>query len=135
MLIGISNHLEREARALVGEVVVASVFQDAEFFNAETRRRYEHLAEDAALVCALGAGMPEAPGIAIRGAALAADDPMNGEWIVAVVGPHFAAALVARETPDPRHGDRQPFEHCLTYDRSLVIEATDQLLRRVLANG
>ena len=134
MLLALSRHLEHEAKALQGEAVVASVFQDALFFTTETRRGYEELAEAAALVCALGPGMPEAPGVGIRGAALATDDPLNGEWIVAVVGPHFAAALVARETGEGGTQD-QPFEHCVTYDRALVVEATDQLLRRVLRSG
>jgi EAL domain-containing protein (putative c-di-GMP-specific phosphodiesterase class I) len=134
MLLALSRHLEREAATLEGEAVVAAVFQDASFFTAETRRGYEELADAAALVCALGPGMPEAPGAGIRGAALATDDPLNGEWIVAVVGPHFAAALVARETGAGGAAD-QPFEHCVTYDRDLVVEATDQLLRRVLRSG
>jgi DICT domain-containing protein len=134
MLLALSRHLEREAKTLEGEAVVAAVFQDASFFTAETRRGYEELAEAAALVCALGPGMPETPGVGIRGAALATDDPLNGEWIVAVVGPHFAAALVARETGQGGTPD-QPFEHCVTYDRALVVEATDQLLRRVLRSG
>jgi hypothetical protein len=135
MLLALSRHLEREAKTLVGEAVVAAVFQDASFFTDETRRGYEDLAENAALVCALGPGMPQSPGAAIRGAALASDDPMNGEWIVAVVGPHFAAALVARETGRGGTDDPQPFEHCLTYDRTLVIEVTDQLLRRVIRSS
>jgi EAL domain-containing protein (putative c-di-GMP-specific phosphodiesterase class I) len=134
MLLALSRHLEREATTLEGEAVVAAVFQDASFFTADTRRGYEELAEAAALVCALGPGMPEAPGAGIRGAALATDDPLSGEWIVAVVGPHFAAALVAREIGDPGTAD-QPFEHCVTYDRNLVVEVADQLLRRVLRSG
>jgi EAL domain-containing protein (putative c-di-GMP-specific phosphodiesterase class I) len=134
MLVALSHHLEREAGTLEGEAVVAAVFQDASFFTARTRRNYEELAEAAALVCALGPGMPEAPGTGVRGAALASDDPMDGEWIVAVVGPHFAAALVAREIGGPGTGD-QPFEHCVTYDRNLVVEVADQLLRRVLRSG
>jgi len=131
MLLALSRHLEREATTLEGEAVVAAVFQDSSFFTTETRSGYEELAEAAALVCALGPGMPEAPGTGIRGASLAPDDPLNGEWIVAVVGPHFAAALVARETGAGGNAD-QPFEHCVTYDRTLVVEATDQLLGRVL---
>jgi EAL domain-containing protein (putative c-di-GMP-specific phosphodiesterase class I) len=135
MLLALSRHLEHEAATLVGEAVVAAAFQDASFFTDDTRRGYEELAEDAALVCAIGPGMSEAPGKAVRGAALANDDPMNGEWIVTVVGPHFAAALVARETEGGGADDPQRFEHCLTYDRTLVVEATDQLLRRVLRSG
>lgn len=59
---------------------------------------------------------------------------MNGEWIVAVVAPHFAAALVARGTGEGGAGE-ELFGHCVTYDRTLVVEAADQLLRRVLRSG
>ena len=134
LLVALSQHLEREASTLSGEAVVVSLFQRAEFFDGETRRRYEDLAKRAALVCALGPGMSTAPGRGVRGASLAADDPLNGEWIVAVIGPHFAAVLVAREA-ERGSGDQELFEHCVTYDRALVVEATDQLLARVVRSA
>ena len=135
MLVGLSHHLEREAMALSGEAVVVAAFQDAAFFTDDTRRRYEELAASAALVCALGPGMAESPGTAIRGASLGEEDPLNGEWIVAVVGPHFAGALVAREVGDGGPDGREAFDYCVTYDRALVIEASDPVLRRVLRSG
>ncbi len=134
MLLDLSHHLEREAMALSGEAVVVAVFQDAAFFSDDTRRRYEELAASAALVCALGPGMAESPGTAVRGASLSEEDPLNGEWIVAVVGPHFAGALLAREVGDGGPDGRGAFDYCVTYDRALVIEASDQVLRRVLGS-
>jgi EAL domain-containing protein (putative c-di-GMP-specific phosphodiesterase class I) len=135
MLVGLSHHLEREAMTLSGEAVVVAVFQHAAFFTDDTRRRYEELAGSAALVCALGPGMAESPGTAIRGASLSEEDPLNGEWIVAVVGPHFAGALVAREVGEGGPDGRELFDYCVTYDRALVIEASDHVLRRVLRSG
>ncbi len=44
----------------------------------------------------------------VRGADLHADDPVLDKWDIAVVGPHFAAALLARDpaTADPTPGAR-----------------------------
>ena len=52
-----------------------------------------------------------------------------------VVGPHFAGALVARSLGDGGRDAEQRFEFFVTYDRSLVIEAADSLLRHVVRNG
>jgi DICT domain-containing protein len=67
----------------------------------------------------------------VRGADLGDDDPLRGEWSVAVLGPHFAAALVAVDLGDdgPEHDRR--FDFALTYDRELVTEAAAALMRRV----
>ena len=43
----------------------------------------------------------------VRGAALTDDDPLRTEWDVAVVGPHVAAALVARPSGDGGTGVRR----------------------------
>jgi len=43
-------------------------------------------------------GAEPAPGV--RGAALSGDDVLRGEWDLAVLGPHFAGALVARDLGD-----------------------------------
>ena len=92
--------------------ILLGCFQEARFLTAATVRRYaDAVARTAALVGVLGTEMPGAPvsGVpALRGAAIAGDDPLRGEWNVVVVGPHFAGALVARDPaddgPDP---DRQ----------------------------
>lgn len=88
-------HAVRAEAERSGAVVLAT-FQDRRFFTARIRRRYERLARDAALVGALGVGMPSEPGECVRGAALSPDDGLAGEWDV-VVGPHFARAFVARD--------------------------------------
>ena len=51
---------------------------------------------------------------------------------MAVLGPHFAAALVAIDLGDDGPDLEREFDFTLTYDRDLVIEATNSLMVRVL---
>lgn len=80
--------------------------------------------------------MPAEPEPGLRGADLAAGDPVLREWNVAVVGPHFAAALVARgldeaDLPAGADPDRA-FDDVLTHDRPLVLEVARSLLARTV---
>jgi DICT domain-containing protein len=73
--------------------------------------------------------MAEAPVPGVRGARLGADDPLRGEWNVIVVGPHQAAALVARDLGDTGAEPDRRFDFAVTHDRALVVEAARSLLR------
>lgn len=131
LLLAMSLHLERQA-ALVGSgAIVLSAFQDARHFTPKTLRRYERLAASSSFVVALGVGMPGRPAAGVRGAELDPEDPLHGEWSVAVLGPHFAAALVAVDLGDDGPEMSRRFEYALTYDRASVVEAAHTLVRRV----
>ncbi|HWT92915.1 MAG TPA: EAL domain-containing protein, partial [Solirubrobacteraceae bacterium] len=134
LLLAMSLQLEQQAAALGDTALVVSAFQSAERFTPLTRRRYTLLAADAAFVAALGVGMEPEPAPGVRGAALRDGDPLEGEWSVAVLGPHFAAALVAMDLGDEAGSDKEMerrFDFSLTYDRDLVVEAAAALMRRV----
>jgi EAL domain-containing protein (putative c-di-GMP-specific phosphodiesterase class I) len=128
-LMPLSRHLE----ALAGEgpqpPVLLACFQDDRHFTAGTARRFSRIARHSPLVAALGAGMAEAPVPGVRGARLGADDPLRGEWNVIVVGPHQAAALVARDLGDTGAEPDRRFDFAVTHDRALVVEAARSLLR------
>jgi DICT domain-containing protein len=64
----------------------------------------------------------------VRGAGLGLGDALRGEWNVIVVGPHHAAALVARDLGDTGPDRDRRFEFALTHDRGLVLEAARSLL-------
>jgi EAL domain-containing protein (putative c-di-GMP-specific phosphodiesterase class I) len=133
LLLALSRQLEAEAITLGPEAVVIAAFQDIEFFTPSTRRRYVELAEHAAFVAAVGAGLPGEPAPGVRGASIASDHPLRGEWCVMVIAPHFAGAFVARD-----QGDRGPdldrtFDFFLTYERRLVLEAARSLMRLIQA--
>ena len=134
LLLALSMQLEQQAMALGSGAVVISAFQAAERFTSRTRRRYTALAADAAFVGALGVGMGAEPAPGVRGAALSDDDPLLGEWSIAVLGPHFSGALVALDRGDSGPEMDRTFDFALTYDRDLVIAAANSLLTRVLAH-
>ena len=56
---------------------------------------------------------------------------MRGEWDVVVLGPHFSAALLARDLGDDGPDLQRTFEYALTYDRDTVVRAASALLSRV----
>ena len=66
----------------------------------------------------LGQDMPSEPAHGVRGALVHATDPLRLEWTVAVVSPHFAAALTAYDLGEEAPDDRR-YEFVLTYDREL----------------
>jgi hypothetical protein len=132
LLLAISKHLEAQVAAQGEAAVVLASFQEARHFTARSAARYQQLATHAALVGALGVGIGSEPAPGVRGAALDADDPLKGEWNVVVIGPHFAAAFVARDLGDTGCADMaRRFDFCLTYDRSLAVDAARGLLARI----
>ena len=131
LLIELSKQLEREASRIGETCVVTAAFQEARHFTPATKVRYAELAERTGFVCALGEGLSEAPLPGVRGAALAAGDPVRGEWDVTVLSPHFSTALLARDLGDEGPDLDRMFEYALTYERDTVVAATRSLLARV----
>jgi EAL domain-containing protein (putative c-di-GMP-specific phosphodiesterase class I) len=131
LLIEISKHLERQAMIAGGSTVVLATFQDASFFTQATRRRYAQLASQAALVGALGQGMPPEPLPGVRGCVLDPSDPLVGEWDIVVVGPHFTATLVARDLGDTGPDNDRRFEFVLSHNQELAIQVAFVLMSRV----
>ena len=131
LLIEMSKHLEAQAVHAGESTVVLATFQHAEFFTPRTRERYQHLARRTAFVGALGAGMPAVPALGVRGGVLDLGDPLIGEWDLAVVGPHFAATLVARDLGDSGPDRLRRFEFVLSHDRDLAIQVALALMTRV----
>jgi len=135
LLLSMSLLLESQAVSLGHEAVIVGAFQHAERFTPTTHRRYTALATDAAFVGALGVDMDPRPAPGVRGATLAPDDPLLGEWSVIVLGPHFAGALVAVDLGDEGPDMERRFDFTLTYERELVVEAANSLMRRVVPLG
>jgi EAL domain-containing protein (putative c-di-GMP-specific phosphodiesterase class I) len=132
LLLPTSRFLEARASREPEPPVVLSTFQAARHFTPDTARRYARLASEASFVGAVAADLGDQPVPGVRGAALAPDDPVRGEWDVLVTTPHFAAALVARDLGDDGpDGDRR-FDYVVTYDRELVLAAARSLLARIV---
>jgi EAL domain-containing protein (putative c-di-GMP-specific phosphodiesterase class I) len=127
LLIETSKHIEHQALRSGEATAVLATFQDVAFFTPDTRRRYGRLAEHAAFVGVLGRGMPPAPMPGIRGGHLSPDDPLLAEWDIAVIGPHFASCLVARDLGDSGPDRQRRFEFVLSHNRELAIKVATLL--------
>jgi DICT domain-containing protein len=108
--------------------VLLACFQEARHFTPATIRRYAAIARRSPLVAALGTNLSDEPAPGVRGAHFGAGDALRGEWNVLVVGPHQAAALVARDLGDTGPEPERRFEFATTYDRALVVAAARSLL-------
>jgi EAL domain-containing protein (putative c-di-GMP-specific phosphodiesterase class I) len=130
-LLAHSVAIEHRATADPDPVVAFGTFQSARHFTPDTARRYARLARRSAFVGAFGVGMGPAPAAGVRGAALEANEALAGEWNVLVVGPHQAAALIARDLGDRGPDLERRFAHTLIEDRELVLHAARALMLRV----
>lgn len=129
LLAALSRELETRAREQGGYGVVLAALPGAEDWTAAVRDGFTELTEHTAFVAVLGPGIPTEPAPGVRGVALTPGEPLGGEWCLAVVGPHFAAALTARGLPGPAGEAR--YEYALTYDRPLAVRAATALMARV----
>ncbi|MEU4564581.1 EAL domain-containing protein [Actinoplanes sp. NPDC023936] len=128
-LMPLSRHLEALAGGAEPPVLLAC-FQEARHFTPATSARFRRIAAHSPLVAALGVGLPAEPVPGVRGACLG-DDRLRGEWNVIVVGPHRAAALVARDLGDDGPDSARRFDFAITHDRALVVAAARSLLRHI----
>jgi hypothetical protein len=135
VLLSVSRALEAKALELGDHAIVVATFQEARHFTAATYTRYRRLASRVAFIAALGVGMSEDPAPGVRGASLDRDDPLRDEWNIAVLGPHFAGALVARDLGDRGPDRDRRFEFVLTFDRDLVVDVAAALIARVTSAG
>jgi EAL domain-containing protein (putative c-di-GMP-specific phosphodiesterase class I) len=131
LLIEISKHLERQAMLSGEATAVLASFQEAVFFTPATRRRYLQLAQRAAFVGVFGRGMPLTPMPGIRGGHLSPADPLLSEWDIAVIGPHFASCLTARDLGDSGPDLQRRFEFVLSHNRELAIKVATALFSRI----
>jgi EAL domain-containing protein (putative c-di-GMP-specific phosphodiesterase class I) len=132
LLLGVSRHLENQGLALETPPVVLGTFQEARHFTPYTAERYARLALRCPLVVGLGVDLPVAPVAGVRGADVRADDPLHGEWVVAVVGTHYAGALIAKDLGDHGPDRDRRFAFVLTHDHETVLAAARSLLERVI---
>ncbi len=128
LLMPMSRYLEAQAGQGAQPPVLLACFQEDRHFTAATARRFAGIAAHSPLVAALGVGLPDEPAPGVRGADLAADDPLRGEWNVIVVGPHHAAALAARDLGEGGPDGDRGFDFVVTHDRRLVLQAARSLL-------
>jgi len=81
----------------------------------------------------LGVGLSQEPAPGIRGVELSPDDPVSGEWVVAVIGTHYLGALIAKDLGDDDSTTERErrFSFIVTHDHETVLAAARSLLGRV----
>lgn len=131
LLLDLSLHIETQGRHLDQAPVVLSAFQTGERFTPATTVRYRRLAGRCPLVGALGVGLSIDPVLGVHSVSLTADDPLAQEWTVTTIGPHYAAALVARDLGDTGPDHERRFEFVVTHDREIVLAAARSLMSRL----
>ncbi len=132
-LVAISRHLEEQARNSTDTPMVLTALQDGRHFGRPTRDRYGAMATACPLVAVFGRHLGAEAPHAVRTVDIDAIDPLCSQWVVLTLGPHTAAALIARERgpqADRAEGDRQ-FDFVVTHDRTVVTAAAVALLNRV----
>ncbi|MCV7131658.1 EAL domain-containing protein [Mycobacterium hodleri] len=132
-LMTISRHLEEQARHREDTPMVLTALQDGVHFGLPTRRRYEALAATSPLVAVFGTNIAPNHPVGVRVVTLDATDTLGSQWVVVTLGPHTAAALVARERRGqvPTADDDREFDFVVTHDRTVVTAVASALLNRV----
>ena len=134
-LTAFSRHIESQARNAADPPILLTALQRAKRFTGRTRRDYLDFATRSPLVAVFAENLSTDLGPGVRQVCLDPDDALTLEWTVVALGPHTAAALIAREHPDNalygrRDADRR-FDFIITYDRLLVTAAACNLLDRI----
>jgi len=132
-LVPFSRHMEAQARHATDPPMVLTTVQRVENFSEHTRARYREIAKSSPLVAIFGVGLPGDLGPGIRGVDLDPADPLCALWIVLILGPHHAAALIAREqdVAGSMPESERHFDLAITFDRILVTVVARSLLERI----
>ena len=132
MVAEMREQLESHILTLREFPVVLSTFQSATKFDQETRDLYVDVAKRSSLVAAFGSDMDDDPAPGVKGANIVDGDPLQDEWDLVAVGPHFAAALAALDMGVVGPAGERRFNYAVTYDREVVLSLALSLLGRVL---
>ena len=121
------RHLEERALELGGSGLLVAALDGARDLTPERHSRYVQLGRSLAFCAIVGPDVPAEPMPGVRGGLVLPGDPAVHDRAVAVVAPHFAAALVAHARP----GDGTLSDYVLTYDRSRAVAVAAALAARV----
>ncbi|OWY60807.1 hypothetical protein B7486_67180, partial [cyanobacterium TDX16] len=131
-LLATSLLLEGQALRQPIAPLLLSTFQDVRFVTSATQERYAAYARTCPLVAMFGVGLAEDLVPGARGADLDPEDPLRYEWVVVVLTPHYAAALIGRDLGDGGAAPDRRFEFAVTYDRQKVRVAATSLMERII---
>jgi hypothetical protein len=129
LLLAMTEHLEEQAQGLGHTAVLVAAFDRDRHVTDLLRARYARLGAELAFCAVMGRDVPPdlAPGV--HGGL--AGDPARGEWTIAVVGPHYASALVAHQRSMAGPDGEPVYDYVLTYDRGVATAVAASLTARV----
>lgn len=130
LLHAMTQHLEDQARGLGRTALLVAAFDGDRRFTPHVRHRYAQLGHELAFCAVLGRGLPLDPAPGVLGASVVPGDPIGSEWAIAVVAPHYAAALVAHERSEPGPDGGPLYDYVLTCDRGLATAVAAALTAR-----
>ena len=133
-LIDICRELEAQAVGAGPSTMVLAAFQHARHFDAATAHRYRQIADSGGFVAAIGAEMAVEPVAGVRGAMLDDDDPLQDQWVLALLGPQHAVCMAALDMGDDVPEAERRFRYVLTHRRERVVAVARALLGRVAAD-
>jgi EAL domain-containing protein (putative c-di-GMP-specific phosphodiesterase class I) len=131
LLVGLAAQLESHGGEHNEACALLTCFQRAEFFGARTRDRYGQLAARNAYTVVLAEGLEPLTLPGLQLAPLERSSKMCQEWVTIVIGPHYAAALVAQDLGDERPDPDRRFRFIYSHDRGKVIDAARTYLRHL----
>lgn len=129
LLIEMSKALEEQA-AIGGAAVVLGTFQHAQHFTETTAARWRVMSQRTGLAGVYGVDLVDIRDGNVHRAPLAPDDDLVNEWNVAVLGPHFAALLSARDLHCGADDLDRTFDFVQSYDRVTVTQSVHSILQR-----
>ncbi|MGW5521972.1 DICT sensory domain-containing protein [Gordonia sp. NPDC003950] len=129
LLIEMSKALEEQAAA-GGAAIVLGTFQHARHFTDRTAARWRSMSMRTGLAGVYGVDLVDIRDGNVHRAPLAPDDDLVEEWNVAVLGPHFAALLSARDQHCGSADLDRTFDFVQSYDRVTVTQAVHSILQR-----
>ncbi|OLB66294.1 MAG: hypothetical protein AUI10_03150 [Actinobacteria bacterium 13_2_20CM_2_72_6] len=89
------------------------------------------IARNTSFAAAFAEQLPHHPVPGVRMIQLDEGDPLVNEWVLAVIGPHFAAVLAARSRDT---ASEESLSLGLSYHRPTVLRAAQTLLHRITAS-
>ena len=130
LLIQMTRALEAQASAMGPTMIVLGTFQDARYYNDTTAQRWRNLADTVGYAGVYGLGLVHMLDGNVHHAPLLPDDELATEWTVAVLSPHHAALLTARDVHHGHDELERTFDFFQTFDRDTVTRSVHAVLHR-----
>jgi len=135
MLDRITSVIEHRAVTNGAPTVLLACVHDAAHLDSATRVAYRDLARQASFTAVFGAHMSGVDLADVHVVDLAPTEPLCREWNLIVVGPNYSGALVARDRGEGGEGAHHRYDHIVTHDRELVVQAARSVLRWIGRQG